>query len=673
MKKYLMAGLASLALSAAFMSCSNDDFEEWTQEKADKAKYDQAFLAYVGGSISANQDWGFGASTSVTRGFTRSMSSPFVGDINAPYDAAWVTNYLETAKEPTSANVADNFDNGSWERTGADNNIDWNDAQQVADRTYFWNNLSWPYTESDLAWINANHPDWIRWKSDPDFVTNFKITDTWDGAIAVAGSEGSSSPGAERTIVVTGTWNITADQRIGSLGKIIIADGGTVNVAEGKTLNMVNQARLVVLRGGKLTGAGMVEVNNGNADGLENYNGGTIDVAVFNNNFGKFYNYGNFLVTEYRGGAQESNFYNHALVSIKHTGLGSETPNARIFNGCQWYCEGDMRARNYEGVNGSAFIVGGQLMLSSSEDGTSTPSYVGLAAGALVKVGSLYNNGTSWSGPTSGYAALEIVNQIDFLNWEQDAPQTGGYFENNIYVKSGNWDNIPLGNGYQAGETATADYKFFKIVANCRGNNGVTKVNSGDTELLPADDDFVLGVAGCTPGFKGDLIPDVPELVYDLRIIAEDLCAEEAGDFDFNDVVLDVKFDANNAYLRLMAAGGTLPLRIAGKDEWEVHKLFKVNENVMVNTGHNNHYAVKPVEFRLGSGIADAAAANNITLEVYKNNTWQKLTAVKGEPASKLAVGVDYEWLDERTSIKDSYTKFVDWATKADFQSQWWK
>ena len=75
----------------------------------------------------------------------------------------------------------------------------------------------------------------------------------------------------------------------------------------------------------------------------------------------------------------------------------------------------------------------------------------------------------------------------------------------------------------------------------------------------------------------------------------------------------------------------------------------------------------------MGSGIADAEAANSITLEVYKNKTWQPLTAVKGEPASKLAVGVDYEWLDERTSIKDTYTKFVDWATANSFESQWWK
>ena len=68
MKKYLMTGVAALALCAGFTSCShNDDFEPITQDQIDKAKYDQAFLAYVGGKIASNQDWGFSASIT-TRG-----------------------------------------------------------------------------------------------------------------------------------------------------------------------------------------------------------------------------------------------------------------------------------------------------------------------------------------------------------------------------------------------------------------------------------------------------------------------------------------------------------------------------------------------------------------------------------------------------------------------------
>jgi hypothetical protein len=446
---------------------------------------------------------------------------------------------------------------------------------------------------------------------------------------------------------------------------------------------MVNQAQLVVLRGGTLTGAGKVEVNNGNASGLENYNGGTISVATFNNNFGKFFNYGDFLVNEYQGGAKESNFYNRHLAVVDHFAGTGSTANARIFNACQFYVVNNARIRNYEGISGSALIVGGQLMCSTSEDGTTTPTYVGLAAGALVKAGSLYNNGTSWTGPTEGGYAVLSIGKFDFMNWEQDHPELGGYFINNIYLQADDLNNVPDGNGYHQTDPtdavnysySIAEYKFKNIVANAGGNGNVTIINKGTTEILPADPEFELGVKGCTPGFKGQ-IPS--SLVYDLRVIGEDLSANNDGDFDFNDVVFDVKFDANNAYIKLLAAGGTLPLRIDGKDIWEVHKLFGVDQDYMVNTNakkqnlKGNERDKEPIEFRLGRGINDASEANSIKIEVYKNGNWLELEAPIGEPAAKLAVGIDFNWLDERTSIKGTYTNFVTWARDNDFQSRWW-
>ena len=689
MKKYLMMGATAMVLGASFVSCSKetDLYDPNADIKDFIAKYEEAFVkAY--GQPASNQTWGFGSEAAASRMVTRSQADPVAADITAPYDEAWVATYNETAKEPNSANVADNYDNSSYATNygeGGPNSIDWNDPAQVADKDYFFS-LSW---DEAVAWALANHPTWVTYTADETFVRNFKITGTYSGGIGVAATEGLTDGvenGNQRTIVVTGTWNITEDQRIGSLGKIIIANGGTVNVASGVTLSMVNQARLVVLRGGTLTGEGSVTVNNGNAADEENYNAGTIDVATFNNNFGKFYNYGNFLVNEYQGGAQESNFYNHALVAIDHT---SSTANARIFNGCQFYVKNDARLRNYEGVGGSALIVGGQLLFSGSEDGTSDPTYVGLAAGALVKCGSLYNNGTSWSGPTSGYAALEIVNQIDYLNWEQDAPQNGGYFENNIYVKASTWDNIPTGNGYQAGETATADYKFFSIVANCRGNNGVTKVKDGSDEVIPADNDFVLGVAGCTPGFTGD-IPN--SNILNIRVMAEDLSASEASDFDFNDVVFDVEADFTNSTsvkevkITLWAAGGTLPLKINsvdGKGGFEVHDALNSDATDMINT-HAQAAAVDPygwadniAKYETTITLANGASIRKtnfgedvrdyVRVEVQKqltngNYSWFELTANEGKAACKFGVPVGTPWVVERHDLGESFPEFTNWV-----------
>ena len=698
MKKYLMMSASAFALGMMFTSCGNDEVSATDYYQA---VYEQKFVQ-VFGQPSPNQDWGFGASGS-TRA-TRSVSTPECPGIAAPYDEAWVATYNETAKEPNSENVVDNYDNSSYATNygeGGVNSIDWNDAAQSADRAYFFS-LGW---DEAVAWALANHPTWVTYTADETFVRNFKITGTYDGTITVLATEGLTdgvANGNERTVVVTGTWNITADQRVGSLGKIIIANGGTVNVASGKFLNMVNEARLVVLAGGKLTGAGTVEVNNGNAVGEENYNAGTIDVATFNNNFGKFYNYGKFLVNEYQAGAVESNIYNHALVAIDHT---NSVANARVYNACQFYVKNDARLRNYEGVMGSALIVGGQFMPFGSEDGTSTPSYVSLAAGALVKCGSLYN-GSSWVGPTDGgYAALEIVNQIDYLNWVQDSPQTAGYFANNIYVKCGTWENDPAGQGKHEDvddgsewghinyTESRAEYKFWSVAANCTGNGNVKKVNAGTKELLPADANFVLGQQGCTPGFTGDegeeIIPGGP-VTKSIRIMAEDVSASDASDFDFNDVVFDVEAvyaegvdEVSTVKITLWAAGGTLPLRINsvnGNNGVEVHDKLSTSVKTMTNT-HGQAYADnenwfaednKPlwsdnITLAEGKTISkdafEADVNENLRVEVEKvPGSWILLTAQRGRPACKIGCPVGTPWALEKHNMNNAFTSFTAWV-----------
>ena len=691
MKKYLVTGLAAVAISGMFTSCTHEnDTAGGSSDLGVVETYEKAFISRFG-TPSPDADWGFGPSTTNSKATTRSVTTPACPNIDKPYDEEWVATYNETAKEPTQANTWDNYDNSSyatnWEVLNA---IPWDGSDLDMLRRWFTNNgtqngMTW---EETIAWALTNQPTWITYNKDETYVTNFKITGTYDGYINVAASEGimngGALSGAERTIVVTGTWNITEDQRIGSLGRIIIANGGTVNVASGKTLNMVNQARLVVLPGGKLTGTGKVEVNNGNGEGKENYNGGTIDVATFNNNFGKFYNNGKFLVNEYQGGAQESNFYNHSLVAIDHFAGTGSTANARIFNACQFYVKNNARIRNYEGLAGSALIVDGQLMFSSSEDGTNTPTYVGLAAGALVKANTLYNNGTSWTGPTEGGYAVLSIGKFDYMNWEQEHPENGGYFINNIYLQADDLTNVPDGNGMQQKTDngteyytmSQAKYKFEKIVANAGGNgNGNTKViNKGTTEIIPADEDFEKGVKGCTPGFKGNPPSEEEESEDVVRVIAEDMgdqTTNESSDFDFNDVVFDVEYvSASEAKVTILAAGGTLPLTVgwdgdetneSGYIEYEVHNLLGYSETMIINTNSKvgNHIDnVEPKTITV-SGSFDkdnlAVGANAIPVKVRKNNKWYTIVAPQGKAAGKLCVGTDYEWCNERQDIYDKW------------------
>lgn len=155
------------------------------------------------------------------------------------------------------------------------------------------------------------------------------------------------------------------------------------------------------------------------------------------------------------------------------------------------------------------------------------------------------------------------------------------------------------------------------------------------------------------------------------RVVAEDLAGGKS-DFDYNDVVFDVNpaYIANPAennyqpalYARIivLAAGGTMPLYIGGKENGqEVHELFGVDTKTMVNT-NNGTVSKRPVSFILKlRDCADwndnAYNINDIPVVVVTPEGDITLQAVKGQPAEKVLVGTDYEWCDERESINDKY------------------
>ena len=147
------------------------------------------------------------------------------------------------------------------------------------------------------------------------------------------------------------------------------------------------------------------------------------------------------------------------------------------------------------------------------------------------------------------------------------------------------------------------------------------------------------------------------------RIIAEDLTLSQGTDFDFNDIVLDVQLTATGAECTLQAAGATLPIRINGEDRYEVHQLFGVATNVMVNTywseGKPSGETKKPVTFNINGSFK---SAKDIKIEVKQDDTWIELFAERGKPACKIAVTTKFVWPDERQSIKAKYPKFPDWV-----------
>ena len=560
------------------------------------------------------------------------------------------------------------------------------------------------HNEEEGYWVEAG------WVYDEDFVRNFKISEgtSWNGNIGALGCEGDLAC----TIYVKGTWNVNSYQSIGGPGLVVICDGGTINVAQDQQLIFDNQSRLVVLPGGHLTGKGYVKLANGTADGRHAYNGGTIDVYKFDNNFGKLFNYGTFKPTVYAASSTNSNFYNHGIVHIKTMKENGsyQTPNARIFNACQWYCEEDMNFRNLEMTSGSSLIVGGELKAELSGDGTNDISYAALGAGALVKCGTFVNNQTCWTGPTSGGYAVISAGRVTYLNWNSDGNcLTNGYIENNIYIQVDDLTNNPDGNNYwREGVDMNAAWKLKYILANGldgkpdgagRGNGNTRLINKGDTEIAPADPEgFQLGVKGCSPGFNGDVteivVPEgstedpgntedntstsetTPEITQPEEhqtssttpaagnptnavccIIVEDLTVSQSSDFDFNDVVFDVcpNDDGATTTLIIRAVGGELPLYIEGQ---EVHQaIWGEICAKMMNTGRDGaiDFDKECGRITIGKYVASRAAAKDIVVEVTKMSTNIPLKSDAGKVASKIAVGTDYEWCGETQDIDRKY------------------
>lgn len=166
-------------------------------------------------------------------------------------------------------------------------------------------------------------------------------------------------------------------------------------------------------------------------------------------------------------------------------------------------------------------------------------------------------------------------------------------------------------------------------------------------------------------------IDETPEItpIGAVRVIAEDLSATSGSDFDFNDVVFDVKLgypNANQTTIILQAAGGTLPLTVA---DIEVHEAFGVETNQMVNTGAGPE--VSPKEIILNTAYTNAI---DIPVKVLKNGEWIELTAERAEAAAKIGVPTSFEWCQERVNITTVYPLFKDYVTSTDWKDiVWWE
>jgi len=168
------------------------------------------------------------------------------------------------------------------------------------------------------------------------------------------------------------------------------------------------------------------------------------------------------------------------------------------------------------------------------------------------------------------------------------------------------------------------------------------------------------------PSTSGDIV---------CRIIVEDLTVGESSDFDFNDVVFDVRKDGT---LIIRAIGGELPIYIGAENANEVHAACSITLSGNTNQGKNSHrfmrntgwqsdanskvyegidYNADLGHIKLSGTFNTPADAQKIDIWVHKNGKNYKLEAPRGKVASMVCVGTDYKWCAERQDIDDKYHK----------------
>ena len=627
MKKYLITSATAFALLCLFTSCSHD-IEGLSPEESVTASYEKAFITAFG-QPAPDQTWGFGSIT--PKASTRATEAEWTN--TSPVYAKSYTSYLNPTVDGMTTNQIS--------------------VSEMQSYTTFTD--SYIETNSTLTNPVYNGPTPIYLGDGTHFRVdqNTEITKTFH----VNGTYGIYN---DVVIYVEGKMHLNGNTLNGPT--IVVANGGEV-VIDGET-NMSNAGRIVVLGGGKISGAdgAVFRINNGNP----NYNAGTITLnGELNVNGSDFYNCGTVTVDVLRN-TSGGKFTNFGRITARTNTVQGDAYNSTIINACYLHFTENAGVGPLTLLNNSRIDVDGQLYMT----GSST-----LYTLSEINAGSIYCQNAIIQGPT-GHNEFAVVKTSKVLvsHGGDLTISNRAYFDMNpdeFY----NYNNQRYKDIYSEN-----DYQYQAAAYIINNNISHWANEEGANLYIPKGD--------CTGTGYNDNDEPTPTGEW-VRVVAEDLTASAGNDFDFNDVVFDVKLNNNPQYVEIVlrAAGGTLPLYIGeGDNAHEVHAEFGQDTGIMINTGGSSKgYAncvdgLSPEGFALPNPLYGQDGYDNlrvvakaIKVVVMKNvngtSTPCELKAEPGEPTAKLCVGTDFKYeengkeypcLTERTGIKEQFIYHSD-------------
>ena len=636
-KRFLIFGTAVTAIVTGLVSCSHD-FEGNNLSQAE-ISYRTSFVKAFG-VPAADQDWGFGSDETAGARMTRTIepSYHFPSDAAAGKFLAAVPAGVQKLTQNTGR--ANNYIDETWQ---GDLNI-WGAATAEG---------NWQDRSGGVLYIKGNC----------DFSDRSFYFDGNSELYLLEGATLTLSAANAANLQTNTNIYVAANAKIVTPGELKLNNGlhiynhGTIEANKLST-----NSNSLLYNVGKVTVATKISVEN---DLSVVVNDGIILAADLNTaGSGKIENNDSVRIT----GTTFVNSNSNTWVNNGHYHTGNFIYNAasdEVINNCRLTVDEDFNINlgdnpgngNFKMDAGSGVVTknfnGGGNWSKNYSTGWSAfnggPFYVYMGANSVFKVTETCTlNATKadygFYGPeTGGYAVLdakEIKKGADNQGYEVT-------YGNNLYV----YTESHFGNGY-SGQYPYIDFKGNAKIFAPGFEDGKPAIT-----ILPSP--CCAGFAGSGSGDEGGST----ELTPDVRIIAEDLSASESTDFDFNDVVFDVTFTSNTtALVTLQAAGGTLPLTVAGV---EVHDMFGVSTSTMVNTFAGRKTEYPAVSFEV-TGIDRAKRGRDIEILVLKGDEWCPLEAHQGIPAAKIAVMPTFVWCDEYEAIESRYPLFKDWVQNKD-------
>ena len=340
------------------------------------------------------------------------------------------------------------------------------------------------------------------------FKAGFSATGNRDGEIS-----------AVKVIVPQGsTWVIENSNQFSDITEINVENGGKIEIAKNGSLILTRASYITVMQGGSIVGDRGIQITNSSA-GRTNYNAGTIDCDFLkidgSGNGVDFVNYGTLKLNSYNASTNGTTLINHGTIEVENIDGNN---NTNIKNGCY--------------LKAGKLQFGTLVMGNTSEaickelTGNGNDNNIVMEAQSMLTCTGKANLFRTVTGPTQGTALLRI-HEIDNTS---GLAQSASKVSNNIICE--------ITDQTYKGE-AHYNWSPFAWLVNKGLQQGATYCNPGKAEfILPADGDCV------KEGYNSDEKPDDVEIRYAVYSYAFEDNYPKAGDYDFNDIVLNVTLPA---------------------------------------------------------------------------------------------------------------------------------